>query len=107
MSATATRQFLAFSLFLLFSAILCACGSTPSGNVENGKKWFAMNNCNSCHGEQGKGGRGPAITPLDMSYGSFLKKLRTKNAPIMPFYPESKLSDGDVADIYAYLKQRK
>lgn len=107
MNVTGTRKFLAVALFLLFSGFLAACGSTPPGNAENGKKWFTMNNCNSCHGEQGKGGRGPAITPLDMTYGSFVKKLRTKNAPIMPYYPDSKLSDQDAADIYAYLKGGK
>ena len=107
MNNTATRKLLVFSLFLLVSGVLAACGSTPPGNVENGKKWFTMNNCNSCHGEQGKGGRGPAITPLDKTYGSFVKKLRTQNAPIMPYYPESKLSDQDAADIYAYLKAGK
>lgn len=107
MIATMSRKIFALCLLLLLAGGLSACGSAPPGNIENGKKWFTMNNCNSCHGEQGKGGRGPAITPLDMTHGSFVKKLRTKNAPIMPYYPETKVSDQDAADMYAYLKGGK
>lgn len=107
MITTNSSKALALSLLLLLAGGLAACSSTPPGNAENGKKWFTMNNCNSCHGEQGAGGRGPAITPLDKSFSSFVKKLRTTNAAIMPPYPESKISEQDAADIYAYLKGSK
>jgi mono/diheme cytochrome c family protein len=93
--------FLACSLL-----ILVACGA-PSGNPEDGKKWFMMHNCSSCHGLNGDGGRAPEIAGLDMGFGSFLRKLRTTDAPIMPPFPESKLSKQDAADIYAYLKSNK
>ena len=66
-----------------------------------------MNNCNSCHGQDGVGGRAPKIAGLDMSFGSFLRKLRKTDAPIMPSFPESKVSKQDAADIYAYLKSMK
>jgi hypothetical protein len=39
-----------------------------------------------------------------MSFSSFVRKLRTTDAPIMPPFPESKLSKQDAADIYAYLQ---
>jgi mono/diheme cytochrome c family protein len=103
MIITNSSKALVLSLLLLVAGGLAACGSAPPGNAENGKKWFTMNNCNSCHGEQGVGGRGPAIVPLTMTFGSFVKKLRTTNAAIMPPYPESKISEQDAADIYAYL----
>lgn len=94
------------STFLL-SLTLASCGTTPGGDPGNGQKWFKMNNCGACHGEQGKGGRAPDVTNIDMGFGSFVKKLRKQDAPIMPPYPESKISEQDAADIYAYLKSVK
>ncbi len=91
----------------LFLLTLSACGTTPAGNAENGQKWYKMNNCTACHGEKGNGGRGPNITGIDMGFGSFFRKLRKKDAPIMPPFPESKLSEQDAADIYAFLKSAK
>lgn len=96
------------SMSLLFLFLLVACSSPPPpGNIENGQKWYKMHNCNSCHGENGKGGRGPSVAGIEMSFGSFVKKLRKADAAIMPPFPESKLSEQDAADIYALLKSTK
>lgn len=92
---------------LLFFFTLSACGVSPAGNPENGQKWYKMNNCNACHGEKGNGGRGPNIAGIDMGFGSFVKKLRKKDAPIMPPFPETKISEQDAADMYAFLKSGK
>jgi len=94
-----------FSVCLLGIA-LSGCGG-PDGNAENGKRWYTMNNCSSCHGPHGNDGRSPEIANLDMSFSSFVKKLRTTDAPIMPPFPESKVSKQDAADIYAFLKSMK
>lgn len=92
---------------LCFSFLICAgCGS-PTGDTENGKKWYTMNNCGSCHGPNGNDGRAPSLAGLDMGFGSFVRKLRKTDAPIMPAFPESKVSEQDAADIYAYLKSLK
>jgi mono/diheme cytochrome c family protein len=105
-SASRAKIFIHGGLFL-FVITLSACGTTPAGNTENGQKWYKMNNCSACHGEKGKGGRGPDIAGIDMGFGSFVKKLRKKDAPIMPPFPEEKISEQDAADIYAYLKNDK
>lgn len=104
--ATNTKIF-SYCILFLFLVTITACGNPPPGNAENGKKWYDMNNCNACHGETGSGGKGPNITNLDMGFGSFVKKLRTKDAPIMPPFPETKISEQDAADIYAFLKKSK
>ncbi len=93
-------------LYLLIAFMLCSC-SAPDGDVANGKKWFLMNNCYSCHGEHGNDGRAVDISGIDMSFRSFVRKLRTTDAPVMPPFPESKVSSQDAADIYAYLKSIK
>ena len=99
------RSFLAV-LLLCSLLVLVACGAPP-GTPEEGKKWFMMHNCSSCHGPHGNDGRAPKIAGLDMGFSSFLRKLRKTDAPIMPPFPESNLSKQDAADIYAYLKSIK
>lgn len=98
LSSMLTRGILFFSLILLSGC------SGPAGDPANGKRWYMMHNCSSCHGPNGNDGRAVNIAGIKMSFGSFVRKLRTTDAPIMPAYPESKISEQDAADIYAYLK---
>jgi mono/diheme cytochrome c family protein len=107
MAAVARVQLLIGGSMLLVFIVLSACGAPASGNPEEGKKWYMMNNCGSCHGLHGNDGRSPSIAGISMSYGSFVKKLRKTDAPIMPPFPASKISEQDAADIYAYLKSLK
>jgi mono/diheme cytochrome c family protein len=92
---------------LFFLVVLTSCGAPPKGNPEEGKRWYMMNNCSSCHGQNGNDGRGANIAGITMGFGSFVKKLRKTDAPIMPPFPESKISEQDAADIYAFLKTLK
>lgn len=78
--------------------------STPSGNPEDGKRWFMMHNCSSCHGPHGNDGRAPKIAGIDMGFSSFVSKLRSTSSSIMRPFPETEISQQDAADIYAYLK---
>jgi mono/diheme cytochrome c family protein len=90
---------------IVFFSLIClgAC-SGPAGDPENGKRWYMMHNCSSCHGPNGNDGRAANIAGIKMSFGGFVRKLRTTDAPIMPAFPESKISRQDAADIYSYLK---
>ncbi|MBE0584947.1 MAG: cytochrome c [Desulfofustis sp.] len=101
--------FLCSSMALLGAGLLLftAGCTTPSGNAEDGQRWYAMNNCSACHGAQGDDGKAPEIYPLDMSYRHFLSIVRDAGSPIMPKFPPQKLSDEDVADIYAWLKTKE
>lgn len=85
--------------------ILATC-SSPQGNVEDGKRWYMMHNCSACHGQNGHDGRAPGIKELSMGFGSFVRKLRRTDTSIMPAFPESKLSEKDAADIYAFLNRK-
>lgn len=103
-------MFLRLSRLLLFSLmgltlLLMGCSEAPEGNPIEGKRWFAMYNCAGCHGENGNDGKAVVVKNLDMSFGSFVRKLRTDDAPIMPHFPEEKVSKQDAADIYAFLTE--
>lgn len=103
MSSRPLPQILTMGLFFLCLIFFSGCGAPP-GNPADGKRWYMMNNCSSCHGPHGNDGRATNIAGIDMAFGNFVKKLRTTDAPIMPAFPESKVSRQDAADIYAYLK---
>jgi mono/diheme cytochrome c family protein len=92
------------TFFLICALLIMTCCSAPQGNPDDGKRWYLMHNCSACHGPNGNDGRAPDIARIDMRFGSFVKKLRTTDAPIMPSFPDSRLSTEDAADIYAYLK---
>jgi len=90
----------------LVSLALYGCGA-PAGSPEDGVRWYTMHNCSSCHGLHGNDGRAVDIAGVDMRFGSFVRTLRRTDAPIMPHFPESKISKQDAADMYAYLKSVK
>ncbi|MDR3630324.1 MAG: cytochrome c [Desulfocapsaceae bacterium] len=105
--AASSQYRMLVSMVLFGSLLFLAACNTPQGDPENGKKWFAMHNCSSCHGPHGNDGKAPHIAGLDMGYGKFVRKLRSSDSPIMPTFPESTISQQDAADIYAYLKSIK
>lgn len=91
------------AITLLVTLCLSSCGA-PDGDSDNGKRWYSMHNCSACHGMNGDDGRAVNIAGIDMRFSSYVRILRRTDAPIMPHFPESKISDQDAADIYAYLK---
>lgn len=94
-------------LLLLFSVaatlLLSAC-NTPKGDAEAGKRWYAMHNCASCHGDKANNGRARHLASINMGFSSFVGILRKPYSPSMPPFPENKLPEQDAADIYAWLK---
>ncbi|MBT8344672.1 MAG: cytochrome c [Desulfofustis sp.] len=99
-------QIMSFIL-LMFLGILIVTGcSAPMGNPEDGKRWYSMHNCFACHGPNGNDGKAPVVNNLGMSYWRFERIVRNAGSPIMPKYPEEKISDQDVADLYAFLKAK-
>ncbi len=93
------------TLFLLITAVLVlsAC-TTPEGSAEDGKRWYMMNNCYACHGLHGNDGKAPDIDIADVSFRRFLGFIRNAKSPIMPRFPEEKVSRQDAADMYAWLR---
>mgnify|MGYP001826073527 FL=1 len=102
--AESTLRWLPVLLVFLFAALMVTACSAPLGNPEDGKRWYSMHNCFACHGPNGDDGKAPVVSNLEMSYWRFERKIRDAGSPIMPKYPEEKISAQDVADLYAYLK---
>lgn len=92
---------------VLFCAVLFTGCSAPPGDAADGQRWYLMHNCSSCHGTHGNDGRAINVAGLDMGFYRFVRKLRTTDAPIMPPFPEEKVSKQDAADIYAYLQSMR
>lgn len=94
------------SMLLVLAALFISACSAPMGNPEDGKRWYSMHNCFACHGAAGNDGKAPVVSDLEMSFWRFKGKIRNAGSPIMPKYPEKKISDQDVADLYAFLKAK-
>ena len=96
-----------FAFAGLALAIGPACAQQASaGNVENGKTLYLQVGCYQCHGYAGQGAQptGPRVSRTELPLQGFLDQLRH---PVnqMPPYEAAVLSDQDVADIYAYVRQ--
>jgi mono/diheme cytochrome c family protein len=94
------------ALFAAIGPIFAQQASAPPGNAENGKKLYREIGCYQCHGLAGQGAvmTGPSVSRTELAFDGFLNQLRHP-ANQMPPYEAAAVSDRDVADIYAYLRQ--
>jgi mono/diheme cytochrome c family protein len=81
-----------------------------TGNVQNGKLVFESQGCTKCHGFEGEGlttpgqnGAVPRIATTSLALPAFVQQVR-KPAGQMPPYSSQKVSDADLADVYAFLQ---
>ena len=92
---------------LTVALMLLAPGGAFAASAEHGKVAFMQHGCWQCHGTMGQGSiatsGGKRLAPNPLAWESFSAFVRlTKGA--MPPYSEKILSEGDLADIYAYLQ---
>lgn len=90
-----------------------AAAAEPAGDAEAGQTLF-VGNCAGCHGAEGGGGVGPALTTADgpkaWTNAQFLTTLRQGKTPerelsaAMPRFSPQQLSDSDVTNIHEYIK---
>jgi ubiquinol-cytochrome c reductase cytochrome c subunit len=78
---------------------------SSSGNAENGKRLYTSYGCYECHGRQAQGSRtsGPRLAPNPIALSAIEKYVRQPKGQ-MPPYTSKVVSDGDLRDIYAFLK---
>jgi mono/diheme cytochrome c family protein len=81
--------------------------ASTADRIDNGKKIFAAQKCDTCHGAQGEGGsaaiRGPQIAAYSSDLASFTDHVRHPKDP-MPAFSAGQVSDADLSDVLAYLK---
>jgi mono/diheme cytochrome c family protein len=95
---------------VLASALFAANIATTfafAASSEHGKAVFIQNGCWQCHGTMGQGSiatsGGKRLAPDPLPWDTFSAFVRSTNRSMPPF-SETILSDGDLADIYAYLQ---
>ena len=97
----------------LIAALLVGFGATlgaqaPSaGNADKGRVTFVKVGCAQCHGREGQGSptTGPRLGPGGMPNPGFSRYVRAPRLQ-MPPYSDRILSDGELADIYAFVQSR-
>jgi mono/diheme cytochrome c family protein len=80
------------------------------GNAENGRLVFEKQGCNKCHGAQGEGvgapgstGGVPRIASTALALPAFVQLVRSPKGQ-MPSFGSQKISDAELADVYAFLR---
>ena len=78
--------------------------AAPSGDAKNGRKLFVADGCYQCHGYEGQGATptGPRLGPRPIAFAQFSKYVRNPTGQ-MPPYTIKVASDGDLADVHAFL----
>lgn len=93
---------------LATTAALVASGAftqSLTGSAERGSKAYVDKMCYTCHGYSGQGGdrgTGPRIAPDVWPYAAFAQQVRRPRAD-MPRYPQSVVSDQELADMHVFL----
>jgi ubiquinol-cytochrome c reductase cytochrome c subunit len=92
---------------ILAASVVGFSGHALAAFAEHGKAAYIQHGCWQCHGTLGQGSiatsGGKRLAPNPLPWESFAAFVRfTKGT--MPPYSEKILSDGDLADIYAYLQ---
>lgn len=91
----------------LGTALAAWASDQSSGDLANGQKMYLADGCWQCHGRVGQGGlmtgAAPILAQTRLPFAAFKRQVRN---PIndMPPYPETLLSDKDLADIFAFLQ---
>jgi ubiquinol-cytochrome c reductase cytochrome c subunit len=73
---------------------------------DRGKQIYMKVGCYQCHGREAQGAStGPRLGPDPLPLPQFVRYVRTPRND-MPPYSAKVLSDGDLADVYAYVSSR-
>jgi mono/diheme cytochrome c family protein len=96
-----------FVICSMAAAVSLPACSAIKGNPENGRRWYSMNNCSSCHGEDGRNGLAPSLAGMELGLRDFMKNLRKPTSVSKPTYSETDLSKQDAVDIYVWLQREE
>ena len=81
--------------------VVLGAAAAQAENPANGKALFIKHQCARCHGTDGQGGAGARLTPNPPAVAVMQKYVRNPTGAMPPY--TNQVSDGDIADIRAYL----
>ena len=81
-----------------------AVAQAPAGDAKAGKDLFVKYSCYACHGFSGQNGPGARLVPMKMAAAAFIAYVRKPRTNQMPSYSAKVLPDGQLGNIYAYIK---
>jgi len=90
---------------LLSIVMLCAAAASAQSPAagSTGKGLYMTFNCYACHGFSGQNGSGARLVPMKMTQTAFIEFVR-KGRGQMPPYSAKVLPDGQLGEVYAYIK---
>jgi len=92
-------------LMLLVVSAIAAIAQTKPGDTTNGKRLFERNGCYQCHGYVGQGGTaGARLAQTKLPLVAFTAYVRNPASGGMPPFRAKVMSDQELADVYAYIK---
>ncbi len=95
------------ALAITAALVLSAATAQADGDAAQGKVAFTKHGCWQCHGFEGQGSASTSNNKVlahdPIPWEAFYGFVRTSNTG-MPPYDEKILPDGDLENIYAYLK---
>lgn len=93
-----------FAAAVMLVAAPAGAQGTASADADHGKQVYMAEACYTCHGTTGAGGgfAGPRLAHIGLTPEIILQQLR-RPANVMPAYTDKVLSDGNSADISAYI----
>ena len=90
---------------LACAAILASTGlQAQSADAKAGKDLFVKYSCYACHGFSGQNGPGARLVPMKMTSNGFIAYVRSPRTRQMPSYSAKVLPDGQLGNIYAFIK---
>ncbi len=105
------KQFMVLiGVIVVLSLTLAACGgsssdSAPAGDAAAGQQTYASLPCIGCHGENAEGSVGPMLAGFS-SWEKF-KTIVRSGEDGMPKFGTDKVSDQQLADIFAWVSSLK
>jgi cytochrome c553 len=73
-------------------------------DAANGRQLYERLDCARCHAADATGGMGPSLAGTTLSLQEVRAQLREPTGGMMPTFGPERLSDAEVADIYAWLQ---
>jgi mono/diheme cytochrome c family protein len=84
--------------------VAVSSAQAPAGDAKKGKQLYMDYSCYACHGFSGQNGPGARLVPMKMAAVAFTAYVRNPRTKGMPSYSAKVLTDGQLGDIWSYVR---